>query len=548
MPFSRTTFVFVVFAIIPLGGIVQAETTLPDSAPGTQPAEKETTEEEKTKEQAGTPEAFLKNRTVSEHEILIDGQPLHYRTTAAKMPLKDDQEKLKAHMFFVAYEKLIEDKNNTDKQTDNKTSYTQPDTAQRPITFVFNGGPGAAAVFLHLGAAGPKRIQLGPKGMAPAPPFKLKDNPHTWLKVTDLVFIDPVGTGYSRPANDVEGKEFYGVKQDIQSVAEFIRLYATLYNRWLSPHFLAGESYGTTRAAGLSSYLLERYGIPLNGIIFISSVLDFQTIVADRGQGNDLPYALYLPSYTATAFYHHRLTDNLQADLEKTLAEVEDWVTNVYTVALAKGNSLDNSQRQEIARTLSRYTSLPVDFILQSNLRIRPGDFRQRLLRDEQLLIGRFDSRVTGFNPEPTAGWPPYDPSGERYFAIYSSTFNDYIRRELDYRSTLIYEVLSPRVRPWEWESGGLQGYLSVSDNLRSAMTINPDLQVFFASGFFDLATPFFATDYTINRLDLSPQMRANIRNTRYRSGHMIYHNPASLKRLTKNISEFIQAATANNK
>jgi len=495
----------------------------------------------------GKPKATSEEPSVTKHEITIQGSILKYRATAGTMPMEDEQGKLKAKVFFVAYEKETDQAidvgpSKVDDATFGTTTSPVADPAKRPLTFVFNGGPGAAAVWLHLGTAGPRRISLEPDGQVPAPPYRLTENGYTWLDTTDLVFIDPVGTGFSRPAKDEKREQFYGTKADINWVADFIRLYVTKYERWLSPQFLAGESYGTTRAAGLSEYLLDRYGIALNGIILISSVLDFQTILLAQNS-NDLPYILYLPTYAASAWYHKKLSDDLQADLRTTLQEVERWAIGPYVIALAQDGSMDDVQREKVAQRLARYTGLPVDFVRKSNLRVDPHAFQKLLLANQGKLTGRFDARITGFDSEPTWNYPPYDPSLSQYFAIYSTTFNDYVRRTLEYKSVLPYEVLSEKVRPWKFEEQGGKGYLSVADNLRSAMVKNPHLKIMFASGYFDLATPYFATCYTVNHLNLHPELRGNITKKFYMGGHMMYHNRASLQRLKADVAAFIRSA-----
>ncbi len=346
--------------------------------------------------------------SITEHELTIAGQKLRYRATAGTLVQKDDSGKPKADLFFVAYEKLPLPENRAD----------------RPITFLFNGGPGAASVWLHLGAVGPRRVNIDDNGDPPSPPFSLVDNPSTWLAFTDLVFIDPVGTGYSRPAPGEKADQFYGVQEDIHSVGDFIRLYTTRYERWPSPKFLAGESYGTTRAAGLSSYLVDEYGISLNGIVLVSSVLSFQTL--EPGGINDLPYSLFLPSYTAVAWYHKKLApDLLAADLSKTLADVESWSRDTYLPALAAGAELPADRRKAVIQQLARYTSLSADYIDRANLRIGTFDFEKELLATTRQVIGRFDARITGFDPNPLAQGPEYDPSLAPFLAAYSGTFND---------------------------------------------------------------------------------------------------------------------------
>lgn len=465
------------------------------------------------------------NLSVTEHQLTIDGKPLKYKATAGTMRMKDEAGKPRADFFFVAYEKLPEEGEPQD---------------DRPVTFVFNGGPGAASVWLHLGTAGPHRIELNPDGSAPAPPYRLVPNEQTWLTYTDLVLIDPVGTGFSRPAEGVKGDQFYGVKQDVESVADFIRLYTTRFGRWPSPKFLAGESYGTTRAAQLSEHLLERYGINLNGVILISSILHFQTVWA--GGVNDLPYVLYVPTYAATAWFHNRLAPELQEDLNATLQEVEAWALEQYAPALAKGDALSDEVRQQVRDRLARYTGLPADLIEKAGLRIDPGLFQKNLLSNRRQIVGRFDSRLTGYELEPTRSSPEYDPSFPPYLAAYAGTFNDYVRNELGYQSDLPYEIISGKVHPWNMGNNGY-GYLDVAGELRSAMAKNPHLKVLVASGYFDLATPYFASDYTVNHLQLSPELRTNVTQTYYPGGHMMYHHFDSLKQLQQDLGDFIRGA-----
>lgn len=502
---------------------------------------------------AGPLEGEVEKASVTEHEMAWREGSLAYRATAANMPLKDEAGSTKATVFFVAYERLDDSGGDTrgrdearggDSETSSRqqgVTIASQDPAARPLTFVFNGGPGAAAVWLHLGTAGPKRIALREDGRVPPPPYRLVDNESTWLGDTDLVFVDPVGTGFSRPARDEKGEQFYGVKEDLRWVGEFIRLYLTHYQRWASPLFLAGESYGTTRAAGLSAFLLDRYGIALNGLILISCALDFQHL--RTGPSNDLPYVLYLPTYAAAAWYHGRLAEDLQADLEATLEEVKAWAMTEYVTALMAGRTLAAERQRRIARVLSRYTALPESYILRSDLRIEPWAFRKKLLTDREQVIGRFDARIVGYDPDPeTRTWPGHDPSLSPYLAVYSSTFNDYVRRELGYRSILPYEVLSDKVRPWDYGKDGM-GYLSMTGELTEALIKNPHLRILFASGYYDLATPFAATDYTIEHLDLSDTLRKNLKHTYYRGGHMMYHDHPVLIDLGGDVSRFIEAA-----
>jgi carboxypeptidase C (cathepsin A) len=355
--------------------------------------------------------------SMTHHSININGMTLNYTAFAGYLPMKDEMGKLKANIFFTSY-----------------TKDGEVDKSQRPITFAFNGGPGAASVFLHLGALGPKRILLTEKGEALPPPYKLVDNAYTWLDFTDLVFIDPVGTGYSRAAPGEDPKQFWGVKEDIQSVGEFIRLYLTKYNRWLSPKFIAGESYGTTRAAGLSSHLQNKLSINLNGIVLISEALNFQAIVF--APGNDLPYILFLPTYTSTAWYHKKLLPELQSNLQKTLEEAEQFTLNEYVLALAQGDLLSEAERDKIVEKLAHYTGLQKHYIQNSNLRIRQDSFMKELLRNEHRRIGILDSRITG-------SYTPHDfvedPSVFEVTDPMVATWNDYVRNELKYENDLPY-------------------------------------------------------------------------------------------------------------
>ncbi len=463
--------------------------------------------------------------STTEHELKIGGQAIRYRATAGYMGLKDDTGKERANFFYIAYDRL------SDGTAD----------ARRPVTFVFNGGPGAASVWLHLGTVGPKRILWADEaGNPPSPPYQLVDNEATWLASTDLVFIDPVGTGYSRPLPGEKPEQFYGVREDVSSVADFIRLYITRYERWQSPRFLAGESYGTTRAAALSDYLADRYGIALNGIMLISTVLNFQTI--SPSHGNDLPYALYLPAYTAIAWYHRELPDALQEDLGKAMKEAERFTLDTYTPALARGAALDAEQRKAVATQLARLTGLSEALILKSDLRIRPDQFRKLLLEDKGLVIGRFDARITGQDIQPTASHADYDPSLSRYLPAYTAAFNQFVRQSLRFESDLPYEVLSGKVHPWNFGRGN-EGYLNVADDLRNAMVKHPHLKVLVASGYFDLATPYFATDYTVSHMGLPKAIAGNITQTYYLGGHMMYHNRQALVRLGEDVAKFIAAS-----
>jgi carboxypeptidase C (cathepsin A) len=374
------------------------------------------------------------------------------------------------------------------------------------------------------------------EGFPLPPPCLLVENEYTLLDLTDLVFIDPVTTGFSRPAPGEDPKQFHGVTEDAESVGDFIRLFVSRDKRWASPKFLAGESYGTTRAAALSGYLQDRHGLYLNGMILVSSVLDFQTLLFDPG--NDVPYFLYLPSYAATAWYHNQLPAELQEDLQKTLSEVESFALNEYPMALLKGDKL-GAERERITRRLARYTGLSEAFIEQSNLRIELHRFAKELLREEDRTIGRLDSRFKGMDRDSAGDHFEYDPSYAAIQGAYTAAINNYLGKELGYESDLPYEILTDRVAPWNF--GPAQNrYLNVAETLRSAMTKNPYMKVFVASGYFDLATPYLATQFTFDHMALDPALAANVMIHHYEAGHMMYIREASLEKLKQDLAAFL--------
>ncbi|MDT5158551.1 MAG: hypothetical protein QOH51_2908 [Acidobacteriota bacterium] len=463
--------------------------------------------------------------SVTRHEIRVGGRMLRYTVTTGMMPLKSLTGETEARIFYMAY------------TVDN----TGLSAAQRPLMFSFNGGPGSASVWLHLGALGPKRVRMLDDGGMPPPPFQLVDNEHTWLDFTDIVFIDPVGTGYSRAAKPELANKFFGLQGDIQSVGEFIRLYLARNGRWTSPLFLVGESYGTTRASGLSGYLVER-GIAFNGIMLISTIMNFQT--ARFARGNDLPYVLFLPSYAAIAWYHKRLAPDLQSDLRKTLEEVEHWAANEYTVALAKGDRLTPSERQEVIDRLNRYTGIDKRFIDDSDLRIEIQHFDKELLHDQKRTVGRLDGRFKGLDALAVSETPDFDPSLAAIRPPYTATFNQYVRGDLGFRSDLEYYILGGGVGRWDFGSDNT--YADTSESLRSAFAKNPYMKLFVASGFYDLATPYFATQYTLRHMGLDPSLQGNITTTFYEAGHMMYIDQTSLAQLKRDAAAFVQNATAS--
>jgi len=491
-------------------------------------ADKNEKKPEEKKEEKAAPKD---NLVITKHKVKIGGKEIKYTVTAGTMVLKEETadrtkesegEKPRAQVFFVAY---------TKDGVSNKS--------KRPLTFSFNGGPGSSSVWLHLGVLGPRRVVLTDEGELPPPPFKLTDNQFSILDDTDLVFIDPVSTGYSRAVDGQKPKEWHEFRKDIESVGDFIRLYTTRYNRWLSPKFLAGESYGTTRAAGLSGYLQERHGLYLNGLMLISSVLDFTTILFDTN--NELPFVLFLPGYAATAWYHKKAGEN--QPLKKFLKEAEEFARGEYTMALMKGNQLPADEREHVVKELVRFTGLSADFIERTNLRIIDQHYFKELLRDRDQTIGRLDARFLGLDRLGVTETPEYDPLLTNVLGPYTATFYDYIRAELKFESDLPYEILSEKVGPWSYSAFENQ-YLNVAETMRSAMTYNPHLKVYVANGYFDLGTPYFATEYTFSHLGLHKSLQKNITMDYYEAGHMMYIHMPSLKKMKKDLAKFIKNAS----
>ncbi|HYZ86750.1 MAG TPA: hypothetical protein VE621_20210, partial [Bryobacteraceae bacterium] len=459
------------------------------------------------------------------HSVNLGGRTLNYTVTAGTMPIRTDTGELEANMFYIAY-----------------TADPDPGRA-RPLTFSFNGGPGSSSVWLHLGALGPKRVQMNDDGSLPPAPYKLVDNPYTWLDQTDLVFIDPVGTGFSRAARPDQARKFFSVEGDIQSVGEFIRLYLTRSKRWTSPLFLAGESYGTTRAAGLSGHLIDR-GIALNGIMLISTVLNFQTIRFTKG--NDLPYILFLPSYTAAAWYHKKLEPGLQADLTEALRAAEKFASDEYPNALAKGDRLTGAERDAIATKLASLTGLSKSYVDSADLRIEIFAFIKELLRDRKQVVGRLDSRISGVDVDRrgTSETPDFDPSLTAIRPPYTAAFNQYVRNDLGYSSDLTYHILGGGIGQWNW--GDQNGFADTSEALRQAFAKNPFMKLYIGFGYYDLATPYFAAQYTLTHMGLPEPALKNITERYYEAGHMYYVHLESLKKLKKDVDEFIRTAIPN--
>jgi carboxypeptidase C (cathepsin A) len=486
-------------------------------------AQEEKPKEQKTEKPEFKPEFPKEIFSSTKHTVTIGGTSISYTATAGNILMKDEDGRPKANFFFISYVK------------------DGADSGKRPLTYSFNGGPGSSSVWLHLGVLGPKRVEVeGEHGVLP-PPYKLIDNEYSLLDVTDLVFIDPITTGYSRAVPGESDQQFHGVREDMESVGEFIRLYTTRFKRWSSPKFLIGESYGTTRAANLVNYLQQRHGMYFNGVMLVSSILQMQTARFDVG--NDLPYILFLPTYTATAWYHKKLAADLQGDLQTTLAQAEQFASNDYTLALMKGKNLTGDELNTIAEKLSRYTGLSKDYVLRSNLRVPIFHFTKELMRSERKTVGRLDSRFTGIDRDAAGENFENDPSLAAITGPYTATLNDYLRSELKYESELPYEILTDRVGPWNFGTENQNRYLNVAEFLREAINQNPSLKVHVANGYYDLATPFFATKYTFDHLGLEPDLQNNITMSYYEAGHMMYIHKPSLIQLKENLANFLKSA-----
>lgn len=445
---------------------------------------------------------------VTEHAITINGEKLAYKAEAGMLPLLKEDGSPRANIFYVAY-----------------TVQDGGDASRRPIMFCFNGGPGAAAVWLHLGGLGPRRARVNEDASLPPPPFELVDNEHTVLPVADLVFIDPVATGYSRAAKGEKQEQFFGKDPDIAAMGEFIRLYTTRNKRWRSPKYLCGESYGVFRAAGLVAELQDRHGMFMNGLVLVSGLIDYGTIM--RGPTNDLPYALYLPSFTAVAHAHGRLPEDLQADLTKALAEAEAFASGAYVTALFTGAALPEKTRAEVAETMARLTGLSSKLILDHDLRVSTSVFREKLLADERLILGRFDARITGRDGDQAGGAPAFDPSFDAALGPLAAAMNAYVREELEFESDLPYRVLTG-VGPWPQDQNR---YASTSGDLGEAMSRNHHLRVLVQTGRCDLAVPFRSMPYSIDHLGIDPELLKNVTYATYDSGHMMYlHYPDLVK------------------
>lgn len=455
--------------------------------------------------------------------VTINGKEIKYKATAAMLPILKPDGKPSAKVFHISYKA---------EGADAKT---------RPVTFCFNGGPGSSSVWLHLGAFGPKRVNLPADGLTPpTPPGGLTPNEFSLLDETDLVFIDPVNTGFSQAEDQGKVGEFLGVREDIQAVGEFIRLWLTREQRWLSPKFIAGESYGGIRGAGLAEHLASRHRIYLNGLIIVSGLLDYDVLIGTTL--NDLPNLVLLPTLTAVAHYHKKLPPDLQADRAKAIAEAREYAFGEYAHALLMGHSLSKEKRAAAVAKLARLTGLPPKVIDDNHLFINAGLFREMLLRDKKLVLGAYDARVTGRDADVAENHPEIDPFMNVVGGIAAASMNAYLREELKYERDLPYEVLKPQ----QWNHGQGNSYTSVNADLARAMKGNPHLHVLALLGLADTVTPPDNMLHSLRKLAIPEELRSNIHTAEYEAGHMMYTNLPDLKKMHADITAFIKMTLKN--
>ena len=466
-------------------------------------------------------------KSVTKHSITIAGKVINYTATAGALLLLNEKEDTVALYGYTAYVK--------DGETD---------ASKRPVTFSYNGGPGSSSMWLHLGIIGPRRVVVNDPQNTIPPPYKMEDNANSILDISDIVMIDPVGTGISRAAGKARNKDFWGVDQDIKSVSQFIKQYTMGNARWNSPKFLLGESYGTMRSAGVVDYLQENLGISMNGVILVSVVLDLRTLTFQ--QGDDISYIMHLPTYAATAWYHKKIPSNT-ASLEVFLKEVRTFAEGEYSTALIKGNRITDEEKERVAAKLSTYTGLSKDYLLRANLRVMEPQFTQELLRNEHLSVGRLDSRYKGINQNLLSEYSSFDPQSTAISPPFISMFMNYYYEELKVDKSNSYHVSAYNTEGFDWDwkhkkngSAGDPVTPNTGVDLAEAMSRNPKLKILTLNGYYDLATPFFGTEYTFDHLGLEKEIMKNVTHKYYESGHMMYIEPASSGLFKKDVTAFI--------
>lgn len=465
-------------------------------------------------------------KSVTKHSVTVNGKLINYTATAGAIILKNEKDEPVALYGYTAYTK------------DGEIS-----SAKRPLVFSYNGGPGSSSMWLHLGIMGPKRVVVNDPYDNPPPPYKLEDNPNTILDLSDVVMIDPVGTGLSHAVGKAKNKDFWGVDADIKSVSWFIKQYVTANDRWNSPKYLLGESYGTMRSAGVANYLQENMGMALNGIVLVSVVLDLRTLTFQ--QGDDISYPMHLPTYAATAWYHNKLA-NKPASLDAFLKDVRSFAIGDYASALMKGDLLGDAEKENVAAKLSAYTGLNKEYILKANLRVTEPQFTQELMRAEHITVGRLDSRYIGINQNLLSENSDYDPQSSAISPAYVASFMDYYYGELKVDKSHVYHVnaYSAEGFDWNWKHNKNGGFDPVTPttatDLAEAMSHNPNLRVLTMNGIYDLATPFYATEYTFDHMGLSKKLKQNVVFKYYEAGHMMYIQLPSAAAFKKDLADFI--------
>jgi carboxypeptidase C (cathepsin A) len=478
---------------------------------------------------SGRPDSVRTEQSITRHDLTIEGKLIHYTATAGTTILKNEKGDSVAVFGFTAY-----------------TKEGEPDAGKRPVTFAYNGGPGSSSMWLHMGALGPKVVVINDPGITAPSPFKTIENEYSILDVTDLVLIDPVGTGLSHPIGKATGKDFWGVDQDIKSVSQFIKQYVTENSRWNSPKFLLGESYGTFRSAGVANYLFSSMGMEVNGVILISSILDFNTI------SNDLSYELFLPTYAAVAWYYKKIP-NTSGGLESFLNEARSFASGEYATALQKGDMLGDAEKDQILTKLSGYTGVSKEYWSKANLRVSQPAFCQELLRNDRLTVGRLDARFKGINMDPLSQFAGDDPQSTQISPAYIASFLNYYYTDLKVNKNLDYKINCYGAEGFKWDfsrikSGDDPIVANTGIDLANLMSRNPNVKVLVLNGYFDLATPFFATEYTFNHLGLEKKIKANISMKYFDAGHMMYVNPAILKTFKKDVADFILELSGGKK